>query len=150
MNSDSTSRFDPRQGAGRKSLGEILSRYTVAENGCWEWAGAQNQFGYGLVNMWIEGRQTTFSPHRLQWMHTHGDPGEAVVMHKCDNRVCLNPDHLRLGTPAENMADCLAKGRHHSQKNPSAFRVRYGLSEEDVKAIDAPRRRKRTADAFPV
>ena len=111
MNSDSTSRYDPRQGAGRKSLGEILSRYKVAENGCWEWTGAQNQFGYGLVNMWISGRQTTFAPHRLQWMHTHGDPGEMVVMHKCDNRVCLNPDHLRLGTTADNVRDCVAKGR---------------------------------------
>lgn len=126
MNSDSTSRFDPRQGAGRKSLSEILSRYKVAESGCWEWQGSKNQYGYGLVNMWIGCKQTTFAPHRLQRMRLHGDPGDLEVMHECDNRPCINPDHLKLGTHQDNMADCLAKGRHVTQK-PS----RYDWSPED-------------------
>ncbi len=120
-NPDSTSRFDPRQGAGRKSLADILSRYTVAESGCWEWSGAKNYDGYGLVNMWIAGRQTTFAPHRLQWMRLHGNPGDLEVMHQCDNRVCLNPDHLKLGTHQDNMADCVAKGRHVTQQTPGRY-----------------------------
>lgn len=126
-NSHSTSRFDPRQGAGRKSLADILSRYTVAASGCWEWAGGKNRDGYGLVNMWIDGRQTTFAPHRLQWMHLNGKiPDGQQVMHECDNRACLNPAHLKLGTSQENLDDMRRKGR----QNTAGLKYSAGISLE--------------------
>ena len=114
-----TSKFDPRGplptkrgGAPRRPLNVLLSRYEVTPAGCWEWTGAKNGHGYGLLNMLIGQRQTTFAPHRLQWMHTHGEiPAGMVVMHVCDNRACVRPDHLVLGTQQANLADMRAKGR---------------------------------------
>lgn len=124
---ETPSKFDPRGPArtdrrfkARMSLAAILSRYERAPSGCWHWTGARNGHGYGMVNMWVDQRQTTFAPHRLQWMHTHGPvPDGMVVMHVCDNRLCINPDHLVLGTQAANLADMRAKGRgnHSGLKN---------------------------------
>lgn len=125
-----TSKYDPRGPLpteriyrARRSLADILSRYSISPGGCWEWSGAKNGHGYGLVNMWIGQRQTTFAPHRLQWMHTHGEiPDGMVVMHVCDNRACIRPDHLVLGTQQANLADMRAKGRDNRSglKNQAA------------------------------
>jgi len=79
---------------------------------CWEWTGALNEKGYGLVG--VDGR--TPKAHRVAWELTHGPiPDDACVLHRCDNPACCNPDHLFLGSRADNNADMLAKGRHRSR-----------------------------------
>lgn len=139
MNHDS--KFDPRGSLPadrnyrpRRSLADILSRYEVTQSGCWAWTGATNGHGYGLVNMWVGQKQTTFAPHRLQWMHCHGQiPDGMVVMHVCDNRACVRPDHLVLGTQQANLADMRAKGRGNASglKNWGAKMAdRYDWSTE--------------------
>jgi len=76
--------------------------------GCWLYAGAENGRGYGLIG--IDGRQV--KAHRFSWEHHHGPiPAGMHVLHKCDVRLCVNPDHLFLGTNYDNVQDKIAKGR---------------------------------------
>lgn len=101
---------------GRKAvpLEQVLSRYTVAENGCWEWTGYRNLQGYGQALRRDEktGKYRPHQVHRLAYEHHFGAiPDGHVVMHKCDNPACINPAHLTTGTQADNMRDMAVKGR---------------------------------------
>ena len=84
------------------------------ENGCWEWLAGQTRNGYGLLK--VSGISTR--AHRFSWELHHGEiPKDKsyfktmFVLHKCDNRLCVNPDHLFLGTAQDNISDMVAKGR---------------------------------------
>lgn len=88
-------------------------RKTVTESGCWEWIGSKRHFGYGQV--YFKGRPGR-KAHRVAWERTYGPIPEGMgVLHKCDNPPCINPDHLFLGTPEDNVQDMFKKGR---QRDP--------------------------------
>jgi hypothetical protein len=85
----------------------ILGNYIENTNGCWEYQGWRNRLGYGRCN--------AGSVHRLSYKKFKGEiPKDMNVLHKCDNPPCFNPDHLFLGTNADNIKDCMAKGRWNS------------------------------------
>lgn len=80
----------------------------VPETGCWIWLGAEKGNGYGNVR--CGGKNET--AHRRSYREAFGDiPDGSDVCHKCDTRLCINPDHLFTGSRLENMADCFRKGR---------------------------------------
>lgn len=77
-------------------------------NECWEWKSCTHKGGYGLLTY----RSKMYLAHRISWqIHFGPIPKGMFVLHKCDNPVCTNPNHLFLGTQADNMKDMFAKGR---------------------------------------
>ncbi len=84
--------------------------------GCWEWKGMTGSSGYGNIKAF--GR--TVSTHRLSFELYNGPiPRDLEVCHSCDNRRCINPEHLFLATHIENMRDMISKGRRvQGKSNP--------------------------------
>jgi hypothetical protein len=79
---------------------------------CWIWQGALFDDGYGVCH-WHNGNQIHQRAHRVSWMFHNGEiTDDLCVLHHCDTPVCINPDHLYVGTPQDNMDDKMARGRH--------------------------------------
>lgn len=88
----------------------FVASYRVDESGCWLWRATGGR-RYG--SLFVDGRRE--QAHRVSWLLHRGKiPDGLHVLHKCDTPLCVNPDHLFLGTHADNMADMKAKGRARS------------------------------------
>jgi hypothetical protein len=101
----------------------------AAEGGCHIWGGARNVWGYGRLKR--GGRM--YAAHRVAWEMKCGPiPAGLLVLHRCDNRLCVNPDHLFLGTQYDNMCDMRAKGRFRrsGQAEFGMARVRRGRRKD--------------------
>ena len=97
------------EGPSKEKLSYILSKTIKNDSGCLEWTGCIDYGGYGVTSY----LNKCIRPHRLIWLLLKGEiPKEMCVCHKCDNRICLNIDHLFLGTKGDNSDDKRNKGRH--------------------------------------
>lgn len=108
---------------------------------CILWAGSVwSQGRYGMAR--INGISTTV--HRVAWIKKFGPvPDGLVVCHRCDTGLCVNTEHLFLGTRKENMQDCITKGRfkrpqgHDDQKGQNNFNANPGLEERNKSILIA-------------
>ncbi|MGW2048571.1 HNH endonuclease signature motif containing protein [Streptomyces sp. NPDC001858] len=80
--------------------------------GCWNWQGGRGDHGYGHL---ANDDGIDISTHRFSYqLHNGPIPPGMVICHRCDNRACVNPDHLFLGTQRDNVQDMIQKGRRVS------------------------------------
>lgn len=89
------------------------------ENNCWEWKGAKNRHGYGVIYSYSSFKKYAhLRAHRVSWEIYNAEeiPNGLYICHHCDNPSCVNPNHLFLGTQKDNILDSVRKGR---------FRRRY-------------------------
>lgn len=91
----------------------------MSKDNCWEWTGFRNDNGYGYMQVYgknIRPRKK-IGAHRMSYIIHFGDiPKGFCICHKCDNRNCVNPNHLFLGTYNDNIQDMIKKGRAPWQK----------------------------------
>lgn len=87
----------------------LLARRCIDANGCWLWTGAVSSSGYGYMSV----QYKDWRVHRLSYELFVGKLGTKLACHRCDVKLCFNPDHLFKGTQADNISDQLQKGRHH-------------------------------------
>lgn len=100
----------------RRSVVERFWSHVDTTGECWEWTGERNENGYGRIN--VNGRR--LSAHRLSAAIHFGMLDKRwQVLHRCDNRGCVRPDHLFLGDRTDNMRDMAAKGRAAGQSRTS-------------------------------
>lgn len=92
----------------KNTIADFHAKIDSSDSGCWPVDSAPDKDGYG--RFWLDGKH--WKAHQLAYVLANGPITDGLfVCHSCDNPICCRPDHLFLGTAADNQADCVAKGR---------------------------------------
>lgn len=110
----------------------FLSKIIINEKGCWIWNGPVKQ-GYGGFWCYINGKGKDYPAHRISYiLFKDAVPDDKMVLHKneCNNKLCVNPDHLYIGTHKDNMKDLREIGTLAGKNNPN-----FGIKCSEEKRI---------------
>lgn len=119
----------------RMLTSEEFSRFSqrhtaVLDDSCWNWTSTMNSEGYGMLSM----NGKLIRAHRISFRMFRGELLHGMeVCHRCDNRLCVRPSHLFLGTHKDNMQDMFKKNRRRTVRGEASGRAK--LTEEQVKQI---------------
>lgn len=121
-----------------------FERFFTKKCGCWIWTGSKNWAGYGQFNNCKFSKRA----HRASFeLYICEIPKDLKVLHTCDNPACVNPEHLWLGTQADNAEDRESKGRGHNRAGTAHGCSK--LTESDIRQIRKDRRTtKQIADTY--
>lgn len=123
--------FAANQYIAKSELSRFVEKIAFGASDCWYWIGAKSSSGYGLTSISNENKA-----HRLAWKLFRGYITSGMnVLHKCDIRCCVNPDHLFIGTQDDNMKDCARKGRIKSPSLNGERNPMSKLNDEQVLTI---------------
>lgn len=148
----------PRKPKSSRPIDVVLSDYKISDSGCWEWQGVLTRDGYGMAC--YKGKRVR--AHRLSLLHRLNiENSDFLALHHCDNRKCINPEHLYLGTALQNSGDMVERCRSSrllGDKNPvrvinsvvaleifkdkgphKEIALKYGISQSAVSSIKCGR-----------
>lgn len=135
---------------GKKAIPpkERLSKLSKVDEktSCWNWIDNFNQQLYGTlcVGSRTDNTRKTMTAHRYLYTIFKGDISQGLsVCHRCDNTKCINPDHLFLGTMADNLKDARNKGRMPSHIHPSLTSYNLGCRCDECKQVKIIKNRER-------
>lgn len=117
---------------------------------CWIWTSATWGSGYGFF--WVGGEQRSEYAHRVSWEIATGAkvPSGRLVCHTCDNKLCVNPAHLFLGSAQDNRDDCVSKGRHAAgERNGGGGKLKWSDVRE-IRRLSGSESSRLTAERFGV
>jgi predicted XRE-type DNA-binding protein len=113
---------------------KLLSQIEVREDGCWLFTGGKQSQGYGMI--YDATKKGNVRAHIISYtIHVETIPKGLLVLHKCDNPWCVNPEHLFLGTHQDNVDDMRIKGRDAFGENKGEKNGQAKLTEDNVKVI---------------
>lgn len=116
----------------------LMQNILISENGCWLLTDKYStKKGYGQICVY--GRQ--IATHKLAYLMAYGNPGNKHVLHSCDNKNCINPAHLHLGSNRENIQEKVSRGRsligsRHHQAILTEQQVQEIIEQKDVMGIE--------------
>lgn len=128
----------PKTQRATKPLAERFNAKTLhgCAHECWPWLGSKDRNGYGQIGRGGKRGKTEFA-HRISYeLHYGENPGESRVLHSCDNPSCVNPNHLRLGTQKDNVADMEERSRAKHPDGERNGRAKW-TDEEMAMAVAA-------------
>lgn len=122
---------------GRKLALLLKAKSIETPAGCWEWTGGFHGVGYGSVSGKLHKSRYA---HRAMYEGVVSEiPSGMYVLHSCDNRKCINPAHLFLGTHLDNIKDMHAKNRQRGGSMPNERNPNCKFSDAQIIAIRAAR-----------
>jgi hypothetical protein len=115
--------------------------------GCWDWTASTDRVGYGFF--WDADDKRMMSAHRASFVIAGGTiPDGMVLRHTCDRPICVNPDHLVIGTQRDNIRDCIERGRRASKVGAANGRAKLTAGDiERIRSLDLSRYGAKSAAA---